>query len=133
MPGRLAHPEQHLQREIVAALRAILLPPALVVAYPAGGGGVLRGAILNGMGLQKGMPDLLLFSGRAYGLEVKTRTGKLSPAQRDTLAALEQAGVDCAVVRSVDKALSMVLLWGIPNRIAANDRERLSRIGSSIA
>ena len=129
MGGRIAHPEQLLQREIVAALRKVLLPPAMVVAYPTGGGGALRGAILNGMGLQKGMPDLLIFSRLAYGLEVKSRTGKVSSAQHDTMSALEQAGVDCAVVRSVDKALQMVLFWGIPNRIADSERERLLRIG----
>lgn len=123
------HPEQALQREIVTALRAVLLPPVFLTAIPAGGGGALRGAILKGMGYCAGVPDLMLVSGKAYFLEIKCRTGKVSAVQHDTMSALEQAGADCAVVRSVDEALAMVLFWGIPNRIAASERERLLCIG----
>lgn len=129
MGGKIAHPEALLQREIVTALHAVLLPPAFLTAIPAGGGGALRGAILKGMGYCAGVPDLMLVAGKAYFLEIKCRTGKVSSAQHDTMSALERAGADCAVVRSVDKALAMVLFWGIPNRIAGNERERLLRIG----
>lgn len=127
---RTASPEQVLQARIVAALRAVLRPPAMVVAYPAGGGGRVRGAILHGMGLLAGLPDLFLFhAGRAWGLEVKTARGRLSPAQRDCHVALEQAGVPTAVVRSVDDALAQVLRWCLPVRLSAADRDRYGRFG----
>ena len=46
-------------------------------AFPAGGGGRVRGAKLKKAGLQAGWPDIqLVYQGRYFGLEVKTQTGK---------------------------------------------------------
>lgn len=128
MTARRAAPEATLQAAIVDGLRTILLPPALLIAFPAGGGGRMRGARLKTTGLTAGMPDLLLFyDRRAWGIEVKTPRGTLSPAQRDMHAALEQAGIPTAVVRSVDDAVRAVLQWGFPTRMTVTERDLFLR------
>lgn len=60
-------------------------------------------------GFGKGSPDLcgiLRPSGRFFGLEVKTETGRLSKDQRLWHSAARLAGGFVAVARSADEALS---------------------------
>ena len=60
-------------------------------------------------GLGEGSPDLvgvLIPSGRAFCLEVKTITGRVSKEQTQCHAAWRRRGVFVAVVRSVDEALA---------------------------
>lgn len=53
-----------------------------------------------------GVPDLVVvWRGRTVFMEVKAPGGRLSPAQCETCAAIEAAGGQVAVVRSVDEAL----------------------------
>jgi len=53
---------------------------------------------------EPGFPDLVLVrAGRCLVLELKSATGKLSPAQQEWLGALGAVpGVTCAVIRPVD-------------------------------
>ena len=70
------------------------------------------------MGIHAGFADLqVIAEGRVLFLEVKSRTGRLSPEQelfRDDVRAL---GFSWALVRSVDDALEAVAAAGIPTRI----------------
>jgi hypothetical protein len=62
-------------------------------------------------GLGIGSPDLvgvLIPTGRAIGLEVKTSSGRVRPEQVAWIAAFRRAGGFACVVRSVDDALAAI-------------------------
>jgi len=63
------------------------------------------GAILAGMGTRPGVADfaLVLPGGRAAFLELKSPTGRLSPAQRELCAACLAAGAVYEVARGTDE------------------------------
>ena len=98
-----------------AAYLAIALPShATWTTFPAGGGGHLRGAILSGMGLRKGWPDIqILVRESAYdtiramsrfiGLECKAKTGRLSEDQEKCHALIRNAGGEVYVVRTLEE------------------------------
>ena len=105
-------PEFVLQTQIVDALKKILDVSVCFTAFPAGGGGRIRGAKLKKAGLTPGWPDIqLIADGRYYGIEVKTPTGRLSPAQRSLHKRLEDNGCQVVVVRSVEQAMDAVHEW----------------------
>lgn len=74
-----------------------------------------EGAMRKRRGVRAGIPDVTIIHGRvAHFIELKTRTGSLSPAQvrmRDWLLA---AGAMWALCRSVDDVLRQLRDWGIP-------------------
>ena len=75
--------------------------------YPA------EAAILKGLGVRSGVPDVLvLHQGRLYGLELKVSGGHATPAQTQALAELEAAGAVTAVAWDLDQALLMLEGWG---------------------
>lgn len=117
-------PEADIQRAIVKLLRAVL-PAGAVVHHAAnevasgGRAGHVRQAILVGMGVHPGFADLVVLSqGRVLFLEVKTRTGKLRPAQEEFRDAVTAQGFAWALVRSVDDALNALRQNGFATRIA---------------
>jgi len=61
-------------------------------------------------GLGVGSPDLVgaLRGGRAFGCEVKTPTGRLSPEQRAWWRAAHAWGIQGGVANSVDQALALL-------------------------
>jgi VRR-NUC domain-containing protein len=105
-------PEADAQRAIVQALRFVL-PRGSIVHHSvneitAGDRRAkVRQAILVGMGVHPGFADLIVLSqGRVLFLEVKSKTGRLSPAQKDFRDAVQAQGFAWALVRSVDDALA---------------------------
>lgn len=94
----MRRPEQALQIQVAAFLRHALKPPVLWSAFPAGGGGAIRGAILKSMGLQAGWPDIIIICrghagyGFVVGLELKAANGRPSPSQRAMEKAWESVG-----------------------------------------
>lgn len=110
---RQREPELVLQTQIVDALKKILDVSICLTAFPAGGGGRIRGAKLKRAGLTPGWPDIQLIAkdGRYYGVEVKTPTGRLSQAQRSLHKRLEDNGCQVVVVRSVEEAMDAVHGW----------------------
>ena len=120
-------PEMSLQMDIVDMLKSKLKRDVLFTAFPAGGGGRVRGAKLKKAGLQAGWPDIqLVYQGRYFGLEVKTQTGRLSPAQLDLHKRLTSNGSSVAVVRSVDDALEIIVDWGLARKHKQNVESRSS-------
>tara|TARA_A100001388_G_scaffold256936_1_gene222420 strand:- start:277 stop:705 length:429 start_codon:yes stop_codon:yes gene_type:complete len=114
-------PELSLQTDIVDMLRKKLKKKVLFTAFPAGGGGRVRGAKLKKAGLQAGWPDIqLIYQGYYYGLEVKTETGRLSPAQTDLHKRLTEDGCSVAVARSVSDALEIIVDWGLARKHKQN-------------
>jgi hypothetical protein len=114
----MQRPEAALQRAVINLLEVALLPGTAWTAFPAGGGGELRGAILCGLGLRPGWPDLqLVFQGRYHGIEVKSESGHLSGAQHARHAEISAAGGLVATVRSLDQVVEALRAWRIPTRM----------------
>jgi hypothetical protein len=114
--------EAAIQREIVRTLRFGLPSGWLVVGVSNNPRSKITGAIEKGMGLTAGFPDLGIYgdldgSPFAGFLEVKTKTGRVSEAQRDMHDRLQDAGFRVAIVRSTDDALAAARAWGLPVRI----------------
>ena len=111
----MKRPEQALQRAVARYLELALPREAWFTAFPAGGGGKVRGAILKGMGLKPGVPDLLiLHHGELYGIELKASGGRLSPEQGECHRSMARAGCQgIAVCKSVDDVAVVLREWRI--------------------
>lgn len=116
-------PEADIQRAIVSLLRAVL-PKGSIVHHSAnevgfsGHGARLRQAMLVGMGVHPGFADLVVLAdGRAVFLEVKSKAGRLSPAQKAFRDAVQAQGFGWALVRSTDDALAALATLGVRTRI----------------
>lgn len=108
-------PEQAFQQQVAHYLAAYLGgTTAWWSAIPLGGGGRLRGAILKGMGVKSGIPDIFIVArGRVYGLELKAPKGSVSEAQREAHRALELAGCPVAICKSLDDVAAFLKRHGI--------------------
>lgn len=113
------NPERDFQKQLVQHLRIALPPNVFMTAFPAGGGGKIRGAQLKAAGLVPGVPDLLfVYQGRAYWMELKAAKGVVSPAQRDCWTLLSRAGCNAyMVIRTLTEAFKALDGWNIPTRI----------------
>jgi hypothetical protein len=110
-----AHPEQSLQRAVATYLSRVLAAPTFFTAIGHGGGGKLRGAILKGMGVWAGVPDILIINrGRCLWIELKTAKGRLSPVQIAAQQLLVAAGCSVTVCRSIDDVRERLEVWGVP-------------------
>ena len=67
------------------------------------------GAINRSLGLQAGRSDLVLyFQGRAIMIEMKTPSGKQSPAKKDWQTLIEQQGFRYEIARSLDEFKAII-------------------------
>lgn len=70
-------------------------------AVPIDRGNGKKGFLKNG---KKGSPDILLcMGGKFVGVEVKSATGRLSPAQKEAAKIIEEAGGVYIVARSLEE------------------------------
>lgn len=111
---------EHQLQASVADFLAFALPPheAVFCAIP-NGGKRDKGTAgkLKAEGLQPGAPDLLiLWKGRAIGLELKTRGGRLSADQLAFSMRWTTAGGVYAVARSLEEVASLLDAAGVPLR-----------------
>lgn len=116
------NPEERLQRAVVGYLSVALPSDAAWSGIGHGGGGRLRGAILNGLGIRAGVPDIFIcYRSRTLFLELKSPRGTLSRQQREFHAALARAGIETRVCRSLSDVAAALNSVGIPMmaRIAA--------------
>jgi VRR-NUC domain len=71
-------------------------------------------AILKGMGVRPGVPDLIVIKdGLPFALELKAEGGRLSAAQSEALEAMKAAGADVGVAHGLDAALRWLTERGI--------------------
>lgn len=88
-----------------------------VVAFHVGNGGFRRpieAAILKGMGVRAGIPDIVIIkAGRPFMLELKAPGGRLSEAQKSMRHKLWDAGVPVGEAHSLDEALTWLEKHGI--------------------
>lgn len=91
------------------------------ICHVANGGrrGKLEAVRFKRMGVQSGVPDLLIWSPKGHFLvEVKAAKGAVSPAQKAFIADLQDLGFDVAIVRSADEAARAFAAWGLPRKEA---------------
>jgi len=115
MMKRRARPEAAIQRAVFQHIAARGAPNLFAFAVPNGGyRRRIEAAILKGMGLRPGVPDVILVhQGRTYGLELKAEGGRTSEAKQAAVAAMEAAGAFCAVAEGLDRALRVLEQWGL--------------------
>jgi hypothetical protein len=103
-----SRPEQQIQRAVFEHL-ALRGAPAMFAFHPANGGWRSRveAAILKGMGVKAGVPDIIAIKdARCYALELKASGGRLTPVQRGAHTALVAAGAEVEVAYGLDDALA---------------------------
>jgi hypothetical protein len=128
--------ERDIHEQCARALDALLLPPALWFAYPAGASQLSpqQQARHSRIGLKRGLPDIFVLHGGAiYGIELKrpgsgrlsrtriVRTRRGSPyeliGQEEMFQRLVNAGVrEIAIATSVTEMLGHLERWGVPLR-----------------
>jgi hypothetical protein len=109
----MRRPEQDLQRTIVKHLQMRGVPN-MVYLHPANGGlrTFAEASIFSGLGVRPGASDLLLWhSGKSFALELKAKGGRVSPAQRQFLADMKNAGAYAEVAVGLDDALAILEHW----------------------
>ncbi len=113
--AKKANPEQRLQIEVATYLDANLRQDVVLwTAFPAGGGGMRRGALLKLMGLKRGWPDLLfIWKSKSLrlsvaGVELKSNVGRQSPSQQCFQETLVSMGGCYYVARSLDEVVGFL-------------------------
>ena len=133
-PARRKNPEEQLQQSIVAwaRLRARTCPDLDVLYHPANGG--LRSKSEAGRfkagGVLPGVSDLHLpakVGSPGIWIELKSPTGKLSPAQLDWLSRMCSRGERVALVRTSGAAI-MVLAWHLGRSDLLGDLAKCERL-----
>lgn len=105
--------ETEFHQTVAQFLDAVLPRDTWWTTFPAGGGGRVRGAILKGMGLKAGVPDVLIVQrGFAYWIELKTPKGIVSGDQTNTHADLLAVGCAVTVCRTLDDVVAALRCWG---------------------
>jgi hypothetical protein len=90
--------------------------------FPSGGYFLSKAAAarLYRLGLKRGMPDIMIWwrdpfdMPRCIGIELKTSKGRPSTPQRKKHAELEEAGVACAVCRTLDEVVIFLRHHQVP-------------------
>ena len=117
-PAVPARDEDNIQHTVCEALD---LAHVLYCAVPNGGKRRrTEAAIMKGLGVKAGVPDLLILQGlprkpdaRGGALEIKTRTGRVSTQQRAWRALLREAGWEAEIGRGLDECLAVLRGWGV--------------------
>jgi hypothetical protein len=111
--------EADLHKTIADLLDLMLLPPAFWTTFPAGWGKltIATAGRLRGSGLKAGFPDILIiFNGRATGIELKAPGGALSKVQRHMILRLRGAGMMTYVCHSAEEVISALRAASLPVR-----------------
>jgi hypothetical protein len=123
-------PEDSFQRSVCAFLEIALPHDATWFAVPNGGvRSPIEAAIMKGLGVKAGAPDILCFwSGRGFAIELKRppvvlKSGKVSSAKPDVSdaqeamhARLQAAGVPVCVAQSLEAVADFLVGEGVPLR-----------------
>lgn len=116
MTRRSEGPSEHqIQKAVFQWLRTVH-PKVVAYAIPnAARRSAAQAAYLKAEGLRAGMPDIVIAKacGGFHGLyiELKTKTGRLSDVQKETLFDLAREKYACAVSRSVDETIELITTY----------------------
>jgi len=108
-------PEAAIQRAVFQHLGA-RGAPGVFAFHPANGGyrKPVEAAILKGMGVVAGVPDVIaIHNGRCFALELKAEGGRATDKQLEAIAAMEAAGAFTAIAEGLDRALACLEAWGL--------------------
>ena len=110
-----ARPEHQIQRAIFQHFKARKAPGTFAFHVPNGGKRKpIEAAILKGLGVTAGVPDVIAIrGGHAFGLELKAEGGKASAKQTETIAAMEAAGATVTIATGLDAAIAQLEAWGL--------------------
>lgn len=73
-------------------------------------------------GRKAGIPDnCVIWNGKAHFVELKSRNGRTSPAQKVVIPALEAAGAPVVIAYSLEEVMDALAAWGIPLRATLAD------------
>jgi hypothetical protein len=130
--------ERTIHEAVAEKLDALLMPPAMWTAYPAGASQLSpqQAARHTRIGLKRGYPDIIIFYRGVYGIELKRRGKYLSQTrivhtrrgsprilegQADVFPKLLATGAwrAISICHSVDEVLDKLHQWQIPHRRAA--------------
>lgn len=122
----MKHPEQDLQRSVAQYLDAVLAKDVLWTAIGHGGGGKIRGAMLKGMGLKRGVPDIYIawdyfeiddsHQRNTVWIELKAATGRQSQEQHVFEQRAAAIGHKYTICKSVNDVASALEEYGVPTR-----------------
>lgn len=123
-PRPRTYPERALHAAVAAYLRVALPDAVLWTTVGHGGGGKVRGAQLKAAGMVAGWPDVQLLvpvpwygqAPRFIGIELKAKSGRLSPEQIACHARIRAAGGEVIVCRSVEEVEQKLRALGVPLR-----------------
>lgn len=117
-PAPRRHDEDELQHAVCLFLAVALPSDATYFAVPNGGKRHAREAArMKGLGLRAGVPDLIVIHrGRALFLELKTKRGVMSAAQKAMQQLLIYSGATVVVCRRVDDVERALRDAGLPLR-----------------
>jgi hypothetical protein len=114
MRFRRKRPEDQIQRTVLQHLK-IRAPRDCFFFHPANGGqrSPVEAAILNGLGVRAGVPDLIIIhAGEVFGLELKAEGGgKPTELQLEAQEAMRRAGAKVATATGLDAALKQLESW----------------------
>ena len=113
MSRHRSRPESQIQRAEFQHLRA-RGAPGVFAFHPANGGyrKPVEAAVMKGMGVIAGVPDVIASQGRCDALELKAPGRQATDRQLATIAALEAAGAFTAVCEGFERALACLEAWG---------------------
>jgi hypothetical protein len=113
MSRRRQQPEAAIQRAVFEHLRCRPAPNTFAWHTPNGGlRSKVEAAILKGLGVVAGVPDIVAVRGdQMYCLELKSAGGRLSPSQIAAHSLLASAGAQVAVADNIDAALRQLEQW----------------------
>lgn len=95
-------------------LRAVWTHPAQELCHAKGGRMMIQAAKARALGMITGTSDFLfMWSGRNLAIEMKSKTGTLTPGQKDFAGWCHDNGVPYFVARSSDAALALLVEYGV--------------------
>jgi hypothetical protein len=114
----LMRPEEQLQRSVVDLLRLYEARGSLTFCHVPNGGyrTPAEAGMFRSLGVRAGVADLIVWAagGASFGIELKAKAGKLSPAQAAWHGTLESLGHRVYVCRSVDDVERCLRAEGVP-------------------
>jgi hypothetical protein len=112
---RRARPEDEIQRTVFAHFAVRRAPGVFAFHVPNGGWrSPIEAAILKGLGVHSGVPDIIVIKGgHTFALELKSPGGRLTAAQSIAHAALRAAGAAVVTTYGLDDALAQLERWGL--------------------
>ena len=113
-------PEEALQRIVVQFLWAAIPDCCWWTAIPNQRGTRKRyeNEILAAMGVRAGAPDLIfVWCGQLLGIELKSPTGRPSPAQCETRSMILDAGGSYVICRDLDQVADALKVFGVPLKV----------------